>query len=117
MTAATTTTEEVQEQVLGLVRKGREVTLSAINQVNAAAEKLPAVPGAGKLPQLPSLSRLPGVSALPEPETVVSATFDFLDRLLAGQRKFAGELVKAASGPHPAAGPGPAAAEAPPAAE
>jgi hypothetical protein len=91
-----TVTGDVQEQVLGIVRKSQEMTLDAIKQVvetvNTAAEKLPTLPFAGKLPSRP---HLPGASALPTPETVVSATFDFVDRLVAEQRKFAGELVKA----------------------
>lgn len=103
-----TVTEDLREQVLGVVRKSQELTLDAVKQVvgtvNAAAEKLPAVPFAGRLP---SLHRLPGV--LPAPETVVSGTFDFLERLLGEQRKFADELVKAASGLRQAGQAGPAA--------
>jgi hypothetical protein len=109
-----TVTEDVQEQVLGIVRKSQEMTLDAIKQVvetvNTAAEKLPAMPLADKLP---SLHQLPGMAALPKPETVVSSTFDFLDRLLADQRKFAGELVKATATLRPTA---PAAGESAPAA-
>ena len=116
MTAAMT--EDVQQQVLGVVRKSQEMTLDAIKQVvetvNAAAGKLPAMPFAGKLPSLP---QLPGASALPTPETVVSATFDFVDRLVAEQRKFAGELVKATSSLRPAANAEPGAGESAPAAE
>jgi hypothetical protein len=101
-----TVTGDVQEQVLGIVRKSQEMTLDAIKQVvetvNNAAEKLPAVPFAGKLP---SLHQLPGAAALPAPETVVSATFDFLDRLLAEQRKFAGELIKSTAPLRPTAKP------------
>jgi hypothetical protein len=103
-----TMTEDVREQVLGVVRKSQELTLDALKQVvetvNTAAEKLPAVPFADRLP---SLHQLPGV--LPAPETVVSGTFDFLERLLAEQRKFADELVKAASGRRQAAKAGPTA--------
>ncbi len=113
-----TVTRDVQEQVLGIVRKSQEMTLDAIKQVvdtvNTAAEKLPALPFAGKLPSLP---HLPGASALPAPETAVSAAFDFLDRLLAEQRKFAGELVKATATLRPAAKGAPAAEDAAPAAE
>jgi hypothetical protein len=101
-----TVTGDVQEQVLGIVRKSQEMTLDAIRQVvetmNAAAEKLPGMQFAGKVP---TLRRLPGASALPTPETVVSATFDFVDRLVAEQRKFAGELVKATAPLRPAAKP------------
>jgi hypothetical protein len=114
----TAMTEDVQQQVLSAVRKSQEMTLDAIKQVvetvNAAAGRLPAMPFAGKLPSLP---QLPGVAALPTPETVVSSTFDFLDRLLAEQRKFAGELVKATSDLHPAAKAEAAAGESAPAAE
>jgi hypothetical protein len=114
-----TVTEDVREQVLGVVRKSQELTLDAIKQVvetvNTAAEKLSGVPFADRLP---SLHQLPAVlpAVLPAPETVVSGTFDFLERLLAEQRKFADELVKAASGPRQAATTEPAAEEsAPPA--
>jgi hypothetical protein len=101
-----TETRDVQEQVLGIVRKSQEMTVDAIKQVvatmNSAAEKLPAVPFADKLPPMP---KVPGVRALPTPEGVVSSTFDFLDRLLAEQRKFAGELLKATAPMRPAAKP------------
>jgi len=103
-----TVTADVQEQVLGVVRKSQEMTLDAIKQivetVNTAAGKLPAMPFVDKLPQLP------GVSALPTPETAVSATFDFLGRLLAEQRKFTEELFKATATLRPAA-PAPASGE------
>jgi hypothetical protein len=113
-----TVTQDVQEQVLGIVRKSQEITLGAVKQVvetvNSATGKLPAMSFAHKLP---SLTQLPGAAALPSPETVVSSTFDFLDRLLAGQRKFAGELVKATAELRPAANAEPAAADSAPAAE
>jgi hypothetical protein len=113
-----TVTRDVQEQVLGIVRKSQEMTLDAIKQVvdtvNTATEKLPALPFAGKLPSRP---HLPGASALPAPEKAVSAAFDFLARLLAEQRKFAGELVKATATLRPAAKGAPAAEDTAPAAE
>ena len=120
VTDTDTVTGDAQEQVLGVVRKSQEMTLDAIKQVvetvHTAAEKLPTLPFAGKLPSRP---HLPGASALPTPETAVSATFDFLGRLLADQRKFVEELIKATAALRPAA-PAPAsgeAAESAPAAE
>ena len=47
----------------------------------------------------------------------MSAAFDFLDRLLTEQRKFAGELVKATATFRPAAKGEPAAEDPAPAAE
>ena len=111
-----TVTEDVQKQVLGAVRKSQELAVGAIKQavatVSAAVEKMPALPFADRLP---SLRELPGVHALPEPEAVVSSAFDFLDRLLTEQRKFAGELIKATAALRPAApapAPAPAAGQA-----
>jgi hypothetical protein len=105
-----TVTEDVREQVLSVVRKSQELTLGVIKQVvetvNTAAEKLPAMPFAERMP---SLHQLPGV--LPAPETVVSGTFDFLERLLAEQRKFADELIKSTPGLRQAAKAEPAAEE------
>jgi hypothetical protein len=91
----TSVTQEVQDQMLGAIRKSQEVTLDAVKKVvetvTAAQAKLPA-PFDGKIPNLPlteKLSELPPLSDLPEPEAVVSSAFDFLGQLLAEQRKFA----------------------------
>ena len=60
---AATVTEDVREQVLGVVRQSQELTLDAIKQVvetvNTAAEKLPAVPFAGRLPSRPATNPCP----------------------------------------------------------
>jgi hypothetical protein len=105
-----TVTGDVQEQVLGIVRRSQEMTLDAIKQVvetvNTAAGKLPALPFADKVPFAGKLPQLPGLQALPKPEAAVSATFDFLGRLLSEQRRFTEELVKATAALRPA---GPAA--------
>lgn len=102
-----TTSADRQQQVLAAVRKSQEITLDTVKRtvetVNAATAKLPAVPLVGKLPQLTPPSALPGARVLPAPEKVVSVTFDFLDRLLAEQRKLTGELVKATASLRPAA--------------
>ena len=38
---------------------------------------------------------LPFADALPKPEEIVNSTYDFAEKLLASQRRFAGDLVKA----------------------
>ena len=67
----TSVTQEVQDQVLGAIRKSQEVTLDAVKKVvetvTAAQSKLPA-PFDGKIPSLPlteKLSELPQLSDLP----------------------------------------------------
>jgi len=106
----TSVTQEVQDQMLGAIRKSQEVTLDAVKKVvetvTAAQAKLPA-PFDGKIPNLPlteKLSELPPLSDLPEPEAVVSSAFDFLGQLLAEQRKFATELIKATAPLRPTLG-------------
>jgi hypothetical protein len=106
----TSVTQEVQDQMLGAIRKSQEVTLDAVKKVvetvTAAQAKLPA-PFDGKIPNLPlteKLSELPPLSDLPEPEAVVSSAFDFLGQLLAEQRKFATELIRATAPLRPTLG-------------
>ena len=88
--------EDVQEQVLGAVRKGQEVTLATVKKVvdtlSAATAKLPADRFESKLRELPLVRKLP---TMPEASAVVSSAYDFAGRLLAEQRTFAEELVKA----------------------
>lgn len=93
------TSDDLQEQVLAVVRKSQEVTLATVKKVvetlSAATAKLPANPFEGRLHELPLAGRLPELPALPQADTVVSSAFDFAGRLLAEQRTFAEELVKA----------------------
>ena len=88
--------EDLQEHVLGVVRKGQEVTLAtvkkAVETLSAATAKLPADRFEYKLRELPLARRLP---KMPEAGAVVSSAYDFAGRLLAEQRTFAEELVKA----------------------
>ena len=98
---STSTREDLQEHVIGVVRKSQEVTLAtvrkAVETLSAATAKLPV----DKLPVDKFESKLHGLPLaaklheLPAPGTVVSSAFDFAGRLLAEQRTFAEELVKA----------------------
>ena len=47
-------------------------------------------------PKIPSVP-VPGADKLPKPEELVSSAYDFAEQLLAGQRRFAEEVLKATS--------------------
>lgn len=79
-----------QEEVLAATRKSQEAMMAAIKTwletVRTAAPKLPS-----KLPQV----SLPFADKLPTPQDAVANAYHLAEQLLAGQRKFAEELVKA----------------------
>jgi hypothetical protein len=79
-------TREPQEELLNAIRNGQqavvEVVKTWVDTVKSATPKMPSL-------QLPLADRLP------KPEEVVSGAYDFAEKLLAGQREFAGELLKA----------------------
>ncbi len=79
-----------QEEVLAATRKGQEAMMAAIKTwletVRTAAPKLPS-----KLPQV----SLPFAGRLPTPQDAVANAYHLAEQLLASQRKFAEDLVKA----------------------
>ena len=81
-----TSQKELQEQILSMVRKGQEIALDAIktmvDTVHTITPKIPAVD-------------LPFAERLPKPHDVVAGSYDFAEKLLTSQRKFADEVVKA----------------------
>ena len=83
---ASTVTEELQDQFLSTVRKSQEIALDAIRTMVDTVQSI--------TPKVPSVS-LPFAEKLPKPEDVVASTYDFAGQLLASQRKFAEEVVKA----------------------
>jgi hypothetical protein len=72
--------ENVQETVLGAITTVQD---SIADTAKTWAAKLP------------SPSDLPFVDQLPEPGKVVDQAFDYAEKLLAGQRRFATKLVEA----------------------
>ena len=92
---STSTQQELQDQFLSIVRKSQEIALDAIktmvDSVQAITPKIPAVD-------------LPFADKLPKPGDVVAGGYDFAEQLLASQRKFADEVVKAAAPLLPAPG-------------
>jgi hypothetical protein len=89
-----------QEDLLATARKGQEIMVDAIRTwvetVRTAAPRLSSVyaPFADRLPKVPSVYA-PLASQLPRAEAAVASAYDLAERLLASQRKFAEDVVKA----------------------
>jgi len=81
-------TQEIQEEFLSTVRKSQEAVLDAlktwVETVQSVTPKLPTV-------------HVPLGDHLPKPEEVVASAYDFAEALLAGQRKFAEDVLKVTS--------------------
>ena len=82
----TTTTQELQDEILKTVRKGQEAVVDA---VQAWADAVQSVK-----PSLPDLN-IPFTDKLPRPAEVMASTYDFAEQLLAAQRKFAEDTLAA----------------------
>jgi hypothetical protein len=97
---ASNPTQELQDKLLSAIRESQETVIDAIKAwvgtVQSVVPKMPSVP-------------VPGTDQLPRPEEVVASAYDFAEQLLASQRKFAEEVLKATSPLLPDAGGTPAA--------
>ena len=80
------TAQDVQDEILNTVRKSQETVIDAIKSWVETVQSI--------TPKIPSV-QLPGVDQLPKPEDVVASAYDFAEQLLASQRKFAEEVLKA----------------------
>src|SRR2546430_40783 len=94
-TANTSTQQELQDQFLSIVRKGQEIALDAIKSMVDTVQTI--------TPKVPAVD-VPFADKLPKPEEVVASGYDFAEQLLASQRKFAEEVVKAAAPLTPSTG-------------
>ena len=85
---ASTPTQDLQNEVLITVRKSQESVIDAlktwVETVQSITPKVPAVD-------------VPFADKLPKPEEVVASAYDCAEQLLASQRKFAEEVLKATS--------------------
>jgi hypothetical protein len=90
---ASTPTQGLQDELLNTVRKSQETVIDALKTwaetVQSITPKLPSVP-------------VPGADKLPKPEDLVASAYDFAEQLLASQRKFAEDVVKATASLLPA---------------
>ena len=85
---ASTPTQDLQNEVLNTVRKSQETVIEAIKTWVETIQSI--------TPKVPAVD-MPFAEKLPKPEEVVASAYDFAEQLLAGQRKFAEEVLKATS--------------------
>jgi hypothetical protein len=85
---STSTQQELQDQFLSIVRKSQEMALDAIKSMVDSIQTI--------TPKIPSVD-VPFADRLPKPQDVVASGYDFAEKLLSSQRKFADEVVKAAA--------------------
>ena len=83
--ASTSTQQELQEQILSIVRKSQEMALDAIKTIVDTVQTI--------RPKMPSVD-VPFADKLPKPQEIVAGGYDFAEKLLTNQRRFADELVK-----------------------
>ncbi|MBV9380727.1 MAG: hypothetical protein JOY82_23760 [Streptosporangiaceae bacterium] len=79
-------TRDLQEEFFATVRKSQETVIDAIRTWVETVQSV--------TPKLPPVN-IPYASKLPKPEEIVASAYDFAGQLLAGQRKFAEEVLKA----------------------
>jgi len=79
-------TQDLQEEFLKMIRVSQETVVEA---VKTWVDNVRAV-----TPRVSSI-QVPLADRLPNPEDVVTSAYDLAEKLLAGQRQFAEELVKA----------------------
>ena len=87
--------QDLQEEFLNAVRKSEETVIDAIKSWVESVQSI--------MPKVPSV-QVPGADKLPKPEEVVASAYDFAEQLLATQRKFAEEVVKATTSLMPGSG-------------
>jgi hypothetical protein len=85
---ASTTQQELQDQFLSIVQKSQEIALDAIKTMVDTVQTI--------TPRIPAVD-VPFADKLPKPQDVVASGYDFAEKLLSSQRKFADEVVKAAA--------------------
>ena len=95
MATSTSTQKDLQDQILSMVRKGQEIALDAIKTMVDSVQTI--------TPKIPAVD-LPFAEKLPKPHDVVAGSYDFAEKLLTSQRKFADEVVKATASLMPGKG-------------
>jgi hypothetical protein len=87
--------QDVQDELLNVIRTSQDTVVEA---VKTWVETVKAV-----TPNVPPV-QLPLAEKLPKPQDVVASAYDFAEKLLAGQRQFAEDLVQATAPLRPGSG-------------
>jgi hypothetical protein len=85
---ATTIRQELQEEFLSTIRKGEEIALEALKPLVEAVQFV--------IPEMPTV-HVPFADRLPTAHEVVTDGYHFAEHLLANQRQFADQMIKAAT--------------------
>jgi hypothetical protein len=86
--------QEVQAEILKTARKGQDAVVGAIRTWTDAVRSI--TPPLKDL-NLPFADRLPFANRLPRPEELAGNAYEFAQKLLASQRKFAEDVLRAAA--------------------
>ena len=86
MTEARTMDRELQDEVLNTIRKSQTAVIEAIQTWTSKVQSI--------TPTLPELN-MPFGDKIPTPHALIVSAYDFAGQLLASQRKFAEEVLKA----------------------
>ncbi len=78
--------QDLQSEVLDTIRKSQEAVVEAVDAWAKAVQSIK--------PDLPDVN-VPFADKLPKPEELVANAYDFAEKLLAAQRKFAEDVLKA----------------------
>jgi len=87
MAATRTPGQQVQDDILKTVQMSQAAVLDAIRAWADAVQSITR--------EFPAGGDLPSAGKLPRPEEVVASAYDFAEQLLANQRKFAEDMLKA----------------------
>ena len=85
---ATTIRQDLEEEFLSTIRKGQEIALDAVKPLVEAVHYV--------IPTMPVV-RIPLAERIPTAHEIVTDGYEFAEHLLANQRKFADEMIKATS--------------------
>ena len=86
MTDTHTAGERVQEEILKTVRNSQSAIVAAIQAWASTVQSI--------TPALPDVN-VPFAEKLPKPQELIASAYDFAEQLLASQRKFAEDALKA----------------------